>query len=115
MRKWIWLFVPLFAFVGTVVTGAHHLGEGMEPEHAYIGADKCKLCHNSSKKGAQYDKWKDGPHARAYETLGSDEAKKIAAEKGISNPQEADECLSCHVTGWGAPEAFLTDKWRKDE
>ena len=85
------------------------------PSHAYVGADKCKMCHNSAAKGAQYTKWMESKHAKAYATLASEEAKKIGAAKGIADPQKADECLRCHVTGHGAPADKLTDKWKKED
>jgi Cytochrome c554 and c-prime len=86
-----------------------------EPAHAYIGADKCKMCHNSPAKGAQYTKWTESAHSKAYAVLASDEAKKIAAEKGIADPQKDDACLRCHVAGHGAPAAKLTDKYKVED
>jgi hypothetical protein len=70
----------------------------------YIGSKKCKVCHNSPKKGAQFKKWQASKHAKAYETLGTAEAKEIAKKKGIADPQKADACLKCHVTGHGSPK-----------
>jgi hypothetical protein len=69
----------------------------------YVGTHKCKTCHSSSKKGAQYKIWKETKHARAFEALLSDAAKKIAAERGMKvPPHEAPECLECHTVGFGA-------------
>jgi hypothetical protein len=85
------------------------------PAHAYIGAEKCKMCHNSAAKGAQFTMWSESKHAQAYAVLGSEEAKKIAAAKGIADPQHAAECLQCHVTGHGAPAAMLKDKYKIEE
>ena len=79
--------------------------------HAFVGADKCKVCHNSPAKGAQYTKWSESKHAKAFATLATEEAKKFAAAKGIADPQKADECLRCHVTGHGQPADKLTDKY----
>lgn len=115
MRKWIAIFVPVLALVTYVSTTAQTLPEGGVPDHKYVGADKCKFCHNSEKKGAQYSKWQETKHAKAYESLASEEAQKIAAERGLGNPQEAGECLVCHVTGYAAPDDYHTDKWRIDE
>jgi hypothetical protein len=85
------------------------------PAHNYIGAEKCKMCHNSPAKGAQYTKWSGSAHAKAYATLAGEAAKKIATAKGIADPQKADECLRCHVTGHGAPAANLTDKYKVED
>jgi len=67
-------------------------------EYQYIGAMKCKMCHNKASKGEQYNKWSDGPHAKAMETLKSEEAKKIAKEKGIADPAGDKKCTKCHST-----------------
>ncbi len=82
------------------------------PAHKYVGAEKCKMCHNAAAKGAQFTKWSASPHAKAFETLASEEAKKIAAAKGVADPQKGDACLKCHVTGHGAPADRLTDKYK---
>lgn len=75
--------------------------------HQYVGVKKCKTCHNSEKGGAQFTKWSESRHAKAYETLAGEKAKAIAKEKGIEDPQKAAECLSCHQTGHGeAAEKF---------
>lgn len=68
----------------------------------YIGATKCKNCHKDDALGNQFAAWENGPHSKAFETLASDAAKKIAAERGIEDPQKADECLRCHTTAFGA-------------
>ncbi len=69
-------------------------------DYKYVGAKKCKMCHISAKSGAQYKKWEAMDHAKAYETLKSDEAKKIATEKGIAKAEESPECLRCHSTAY---------------
>jgi len=51
----------------------------------YIGAVKCKVCHNKPNKGEQYNKWMEGPHANAMESLKGDEKKD-------------PKCLKCHST-----------------
>ncbi|MCH7732422.1 MAG: cytochrome c family protein [Candidatus Marinimicrobia bacterium] len=71
------------------------------PKFEYVGANKCKVCHSSKKKGAQYKKWETTAHAKSYETLLTDEAKEIAKAKGMKEePHLSGECLQCHVTGW---------------
>lgn len=64
----------------------------------YIGAAKCKMCHNKPPKGEQYNKWMAGPHASAMKTLAGDAAKKIAADKGIADPAADAACIKCHST-----------------
>ena len=62
-------------------------------DHEYIGASKCKMCHNKAPKGEQYNKWQNGPHAKAFATLAGEEAKKYS-----DNPQKDAKCLKCHST-----------------
>jgi hypothetical protein len=83
--------------------------------HKFVGAEKCKMCHNSPAKGAQFTKWTETKHSKAYAALASEEAKKIAQAKGIADPQKAAECLKCHVTGHGAPADQLTEKYKVEE
>jgi len=66
--------------------------------HKYIGANKCKTCHKKAKDGEQFKIWLEGPHANAMKTLASDEAKKIAKEKGIADPAKDASCTKCHST-----------------
>lgn len=84
-------------------------------ENAFVGAEKCKMCHNAPAKGAQFTRWAESRHAKAYQTLAGEEAKKLAAARGIADPQKAPECLKCHVTGQGAPANLLTDKYKAEE
>jgi hypothetical protein len=68
----------------------------------YIGVSKCKMCHNKVAKGAQFTQWEESAHAKAFETLKSEQAAQIAKEKGIDgNAWETPECLKCHTTGFG--------------
>ena len=74
----------------------------------YIGAAKCKTCHKKAKDGEQFKIWQEGPHANAMKTLASDEAKKIAKEKGIANPAADTKCTVCHST-FASIDAKLLD------
>lgn len=73
----------------------------------YIGAAKCKNCHSSEESGNQYGHWEKSGHAKAWAALASDEAKKIAKEKGIEDPQKSDKCVKCHETAFGVAEADI--------
>ena len=111
MKRWNCLYA-LGACALAFAFTAPRVYAGDPPAHAFVGADKCKMCHNSAAKGAQYTQWSESKHAKAYQTLASEEAKKAAAAKGIADPQKADECLRCHVTGHGSPADKLTDKYQ---
>ena len=67
-------------------------------DYEYIGAAKCKICHNKPATGQQYKIWSEGPHANAMKALESDEAKAIAKEKGIADPTTDPSCTKCHST-----------------
>lgn len=62
-----------------------------------VGASKCKGCHKS-KTGDQWKIWTESAHASAFETLASEESRKIAAELGLGDPQLEEACLKCHAT-----------------
>lgn len=78
----------------------------------YIGADKCKMCHNKPNKGEQYKKWAEGPHANALDVLKGDEKNDPKCLKCHSTaarvddsliaslkPDEGVSCESCHGPG----------------
>lgn len=83
------------------------------PDHDYVGVTACaRRCHARDQIGDQLGAWNDGPHAGAYETLGTPEALELAASAGIEgNPQEAAECLRCHTTAWGVPDSHLGSRF----
>lgn len=88
--------------------------EESEPE--YLGMKGCKICHKSSKRGNQYEKWEKGPHSGTYTQLASEESKKIAEKAGVKgDPQEADECLECHITAFGVDKKLLGKGYKKEE
>lgn len=68
-----------------------------QSQNKYIGAAKCKICHIS--KGKQYQMWAGTAHAKAFETLKTGAALKIAGQRKISNPSSDARCLKCHSTG----------------
>jgi hypothetical protein len=65
--------------------------------HEIIGAPKCKVCHKA-KTGDQWKIWTESAHARAFETLASEESSKIATDLGLGDPQQEVACLKCHTT-----------------
>ena len=70
-----------------------------EDARDYVGSAKCKMCHNKAAKGAQYTKWQEMKHSKAFATLATGEALEVAKAAGLSTPPaESPECLKCHVT-----------------
>ncbi len=89
--------------VGGIALSVLVLAMAGQAENKYIGVKKCGTCHKvPSLGGTAYLVWEKSAHAKAYQTLLGDAAKKIATEKGLkAAPSEAPECLKCHVTGGG--------------
>jgi hypothetical protein len=99
----------LFAAVLLLVTAPAHA-----QEHAFVGVKKCKSCHGKEEMGDQYTSWKESVHAGAFETLGTEKAKKWAAERGIEDPQTADDCIRCHTTAHGVPDDRVSRKFDRN-
>ena len=78
----------------------------------YIGVQGCSKCHTGAATGHQFSRWRMAPHARAFATLATPEAKAIAELSGIpEEPQRARMCLGCHATAadaeaWEHTETF---------
>ncbi|MGH8014801.1 MAG: cytochrome c family protein [Candidatus Zixiibacteriota bacterium] len=77
-------------FLETVFSG--------EEEINFVGANKCKICHNKAEEGAQFDIWSKVNHSQAYIRLASPEAKEAGKKLGIDDPQKSPKCLKCHST-----------------
>ena len=77
-------------------------GTSVVAQNKYVGAKFCSTCHKAGKGGESYKVWEASAHAKAFEVLKGDEAKKIAKAKGMSTPpHESEACLKCHVAGGG--------------
>ena len=88
------LALVAFAVVGGLMTG---MISDAAAGHELVGAPKCKMCHKA-KTGDQWKIWTESAHAGAFTTLASEESKKIAADKGLGDPQKEEACLKCHTT-----------------
>jgi len=87
----------LVGFLAVVILPAMTiLGEekaGDKEKVAFVGATKCKMCHNKKSSGQYFDDWSKSKHAEAFSLLKGDER---------TNPV----CLKCHTTGFGEPGGF---------
>ncbi|MDA3891592.1 MAG: cytochrome c family protein [Salinivirgaceae bacterium] len=82
-------------------------------DYEYIGAVKCKMCHNKTSTGKQYNIWANGPHANALTSLKSEKSKEYAKANGIADAAKEASCLKCHSTYYSASEdlmATITEK-----
>jgi hypothetical protein len=74
----------------------------------FVGVKACSMCHKSDAKGNQFKIWSESKHSKAFVSLSSDAAAKIAKEKGLKKPaSESPECLDCHT---GKVDMRLADK-----
>lgn len=81
------LFIAFLLFLGGSYAEAQ--------EYDYIGAAKCKMCHNKPATGAQYKQWQGTKHAKAMESLKGEE-------------KNDPKCLKCHSTVGHADPDFVT-------
>lgn len=107
VRRWVLILaVAVFGFSFLVLAQA-------QAENKYMGAEKCKLCHQSESKGNQFGKWQKSQHAQAFKTLATDKAKEFATARGVAKPQEDAKCLKCHSTASIAYNANLVAEGSK--
>jgi hypothetical protein len=81
----------------------------------YIGPKMCGICHKSEDSGNALAKWQASPHAKAFELLGTPEAKEIGKKSGIDDPQKSGKCLKCHSTAYNFTESIATEKIKPEE
>lgn len=75
----------------------------------YIGAAKCKTCHNSEDAGRQYKIWSESLHANAMKSLSSSAALEYASKNNIADPVKEPLCIKCH-SSFGPENAGLIDE-----
>ncbi len=108
-RNIIAVMIAAIVFAGGALLTSVSADEKAEEAHNFVGAKKCKMCHNKPKVGNQYSIWLDTKHSKAFENLASDEAKKAAKEAGVEDPQKSGKCLKCHSTAYNHKETMATN------
>jgi hypothetical protein len=89
MKKGI-LLICIVMFLGASVSAQ---------TYKYIGADKCRPCHNKPASGDQYNKWlKEDLHSQAMKSLSNQASLDYAKKNGIADPTKEASCLKCHQT-----------------
>jgi hypothetical protein len=71
----------------------------------YAGVKSCGMCHKKDEVGNQLGKWQESKHAKAFEVLGTPEAKEAGKKAGVDDPQKSGKCLKCHATAYNFAEA----------
>ena len=85
-------------------------------KYGYVGAEKCGMCHKSEKQGKQFTIWQSSEHSKAFKTLQSAEADKIAKDKGFkTKAAETPECLKCHVSGYNIEASLKGPKFKMED
>lgn len=81
-----------------------------EGEDAFAGTKSCGMCHKKDDSGNQLAKWQASAHAKAFEKLGTPEAKAVGAKVGVDDPQKSGKCLKCHSTAYDGKETVQSQK-----
>lgn len=80
-------------------------GAASAQDHKWVGLEKCSSCHDEDDIGNQTKVWQGNPHAKARESLATQQAKDWAKEAGVSDPETDAKCVKCHQSAYGvAPE-----------
>jgi hypothetical protein len=100
------VFVPIAAALALALVGP---AASADPERAFVGVKKCGMCHAKDFYGNQVEIMRAGPHARAFQTLGTPQAIEDARRAGLDGvpPAEQAACLECHVTAQGVPASRI--------
>lgn len=80
---------------------------GVAQPTEYLGFRACMKCHD-----AQGDTWRTSAHAKAYESLKPNtkaEAKVKAKLDPVKDYTKDENCIGCHVTGYGMPGGFARE------
>jgi hypothetical protein len=114
-ERLIWtLCLPLFAVVSAATAQTDVFA------NAHLGAATCATsqCHGKSvaQEGKnvqlnEYTTWIDGDrHSIAWQTLETDESKRIATKLGLKSAKTARVCLDCHTDN--VPSALRGEKFQ---
>lgn len=80
-----------------------------------VGVKMCGICHKKEESGNQLAKWQESRHAKAFESLGTPEAKAAGAKLGVADPQTSGKCLKCHSTAYHFTEQVQTEKIKPED
>ena len=95
------------AVVAVLLVGGARAELPQDDAYVHMGVATCAAsqCHGSAipRDGSsvlqnEYVTWtQDDPHAGAYDTLTSDQSRRIAARLGLESATGAKICLDCHA------------------
>jgi hypothetical protein len=97
-------WLPILATISVLLAGVP--GIVAAEEHAYVGSQKCKMCHLK-----EWKSWSETKMAKAFDVLKPGESvdKKKGAGLDPSKDYTTDaKCVRCHVTGYGKKGGFTS-------
>ena len=77
----------------------------------FEGRQKCSSCHKSQAKS-----WRDTAHAKAMDSLKAGERKEAKVKAGLDPDKDYtkdENCVGCHVDGWGQKGGYTIDRPRR--
>jgi hypothetical protein len=91
------VIVCLVFFTGSVL---------LAQDFQYVGAAKCKICHNKPATGQQYKIWSESLHANAMKSLSNEKSLAYAKDHNIADPAKEPSCIKCHSTAGSVKESL---------
>ncbi|MEP6882550.1 MAG: multiheme c-type cytochrome [Dokdonella sp.] len=99
------LFVMVSVFLSAVAMANSAVGDIESHKHMGVASCSNSVCHGASQPFRdsnvlqnEFAIWQEfDPHAKSWQTLGSDASKAIARKLGIGDPASAKVCLDCHA------------------
>lgn len=73
----------------------------------YVGAAKCKICHNKPATGQQFKIWSESLHANSMKSLSNEKSLAYAKEHNIADPTKEASCIKCHSTAGGLKDSQM--------
>jgi hypothetical protein len=83
--------------------------------YGFEGTAVCGVCHKTEKQGLQLKIWQESLHSKAYKTLQTPEADKIAMAKYGKKAVESEGCLKCHASGHGVDAKLIGAKFKIED
>ncbi len=106
------LFVMVSVFLSTVAVANSAVSDIESHKHMGVASCSNSVCHGASQPFRdsnvlqnEFAIWQEfDPHAKSWQTLGSDASKAIARKLGIGDPATAKVCLDCHADSIAADQ-----------
>lgn len=89
--------------------------KGAAEQNHYVGAAKCKNCHDTKAGGDAWGKWNEVKHHEAYKMLAEAKALEAGKKLGVAAPQKDPKCLKCHTTAFDKSADLLAKTFDKTQ